>query len=320
MLVLVGGNGFLGRHASELLHKQGGGPAVVVSRSPDRGFLEGFAPSLASMTAQEFAGSAGSDLIARADAVIYFASQSVPSTFAEEPWQEVPANVAPAFELFGRVAALNSAAKIVLLSSGGTVYGGNSTSPRHEACPAAPISGYGVAKLMIEDALRFVGRTKKVPYAILRVSNPVGRWQGNGAQGVVGVALRAARDGARLRLFGGGSQVRDFVDAGDVADAILRASLDVAHPQATWNIGSGVGTKIADLVGQLSQIAGRRIDIENLPSRTIDVPHIVLDCRKVDRDLGWKSRTPIERSVTELWEVLSGNYAQPRTGLSPAAS
>ena len=97
MIVLVGANGFLGRHTCELLARRGH-PAIAVSRHLDRQFLDGFAPSLRSMNATEFESSAGADVIAQASAIIYFQWSSVPATFADEPWRDVKENVGPAFE------------------------------------------------------------------------------------------------------------------------------------------------------------------------------------------------------------------------------
>jgi len=301
MIVLVGASSFLGRHTCELLERHGQ-PAIVVSRNPNRQFLERFAPSLRVMDAAEFASSAGVEVIAQASAIVYFTWCSVPATFADEPWREVQENVGPAFEFFMRVANITRDVKIVFLSSGGTVYGREGASPKNETSPTKPISSYGLGKLMAEEALRFVGRSKGTPYAILRVSNAIGRWQTSKVQGIVGVALRAARDGIPVRLFGGGLQVRDFVDADDVAEALIAASVDTSHQAATWNVGSGVGLTIIDLINCTSKVIGRPIPIEQAPARSLDVPHIVLDCQTIARDLNWRAKIPVEQSIACLWQ------------------
>jgi UDP-glucose 4-epimerase len=300
MIILFGAGGFLGRHTCELLARRGE-QAIAVSRRPDPRFFEKLAPSIRYMETDEFASSAGVEAIIEARAIAYFAWASVPATFADEPWREAGENVEPAFRLFLRAAELAPKAKIVFLSSGGTIYGRNGTEPKVETSPTRPISSYGVGKLMAEEALAFVGRTKNTPFAILRVSNAVGRWQTNRRQGVIGAALRAARDGVPIKLFGGGTQVRDFVDADDVAEAIYAASMDTSHPAATWNVGSGVGIAIRDLVESVAQMIDRPISIEHAPPRALDVPHVVLDCSKVAKDLGWTAKTSLDKSISGLW-------------------
>ena len=303
MIILVGANGFLARHTCELLERRGEA-AIAVSRNSDPRFCERFAPSVRYMDAAEFASPVGAEVIAQARAIVYFTWGSVPATFADEAWREVAENVQPAFQFFLRVAELSPNTRIVFLSSGGTVYGSEGTEPKAETSPTKPISSYGLGKLMAEQALDFVGRTKGCPFAILRVSNAIGRWQRSDVQGIVGVALRAARDGVPLRLFGSGGQVRDFIDADDVAEAIYAASVDTRHRDVTWNVGSGIGIAIRDLIGSMSRIIGKPISIEHAAPRGLDVPHVVLDCSKVARDLGWTAKTPIEQSIASLWQAI----------------
>jgi UDP-glucose 4-epimerase len=261
------------------------------------------------MNAHRFASFEGDAAITQARAIVYFPWVSVPATFVDEPWREVSGNVVPAFQFFLRIAKLSPNTKIVLLSSGGTVYGAGGNKPKAETSPTMPISPYGLGKLMAEEALRFVGRTTGCRFAILRVSNAIGRWQASDTQGIVGVTLRAARDGFPVRLFGAGDQVRDFVDADDVAEAIFAASVDTAHHSATWNVGSGKGIAIRDLIWQISHVIGRPIEIEQAPPRGVDVPYVVLDCRKIASELGWKSKTPLEESILRLWQEVSGSSA-----------
>ena len=308
MIVLVGANGFLGRHVSELLERKAI-PAVAVSRLPDHAFFERFAPSIRVIASSDFASSVGRDVLANASALVYFAWQSIPSTFAQQPWRELSENVDPALQCFLRVAELSPQAKIVFLSSGGTVYGSEGTTPKNENAVTHPISAYGLGKLMTEEALRFVGRTRGTRYSILRPSNPVGRWQAkNVSQGIVSVAMRAVHERVPIQLFGGGKQVRDFVDADDVAEAIYAAAADGTHVDATWNVGSGRGIAITDMVDHITRVIGQKIPVEHAPARASDVAHVVLDCRRITKELGWAPRAPIEQSISGLWDMICEHY------------
>lgn len=317
MIVLVGANGFLGRHTCELLERRRL-PAMLVSRAPDREFIQDFAPSLNAMSAAEFASGSGDRIIAQARAIIYFNWCSFPATFVDEPSRELSENVQPAFAFFMRVANISNRTKVVFLSSGGTVYGPATAEPRSETAETRPISSYGLGKLMAEKALEFVGRTTGLPYSILRISNTVGRWQTSNVQGIVSIALRSVRDGMPVRLFGGGGQVRDFVDADDAAEAILAACLS-ERGNSTWNVGSGTGISIVDLVQRISEIVGRPILISHAPSRKVDVPHLVLDCRKIARDLNWTAKTTLDESIDRCWRsVAHASPPIPRlVGLAP---
>jgi UDP-glucose 4-epimerase len=311
MILLIGGNGFIGRHLAALLHDRGLTAAVVTRRAAraQETYGGGVAPVV---DAEAFAGVAGDRLLADAEAVVYLASASVPSTFAEEPWREIPANVEPAARFFARCATANPSAKLVLLSSGGTVYGQTGGTPLPEDAPTQPISGYGLGKLMIEQALAFVGRTRGLAYSVLRVSNAVGRWQNNDAQGIISISLRAARDRTPVDVYGGGSQIRDYIDADDVADAVLAACLDRRHVDRIWNVGSGIGRSVAAMIGLVEEVTGRPVRVRHLPHRPIDVAAIVLDCSRIRRDLNWVAGRPIEVTIADVWQSM-GRHAQVRT-------
>jgi UDP-glucose 4-epimerase len=311
MILLIGGNGFIGRHLAGLLHDRCLTAAIVARRvaRADEAYRGGTTRVIG---AEAFAGAAGDRLLAEAEAVVYLASDSVPSTFAAEPWREIPVNVEPAARLFARCAATNPSAKLVLISSGGTIYGRTGGTPVPEGAPTWPISGYGLGKLMIEQALAFVGRTRGLAYNVLRVSNAVGCWQNSKAQGIVSIALRAVRDRTPIDLYGGGSQVRDYIDADDVADAVLSACLDRRHVDRIWNVGSGMGRSVAEMIRLVEGVTGRPVPIRHFPARPIDVPAIVLDCSQIRRDLGWVARRPIEATIAEVWHSM-GRHAQVRT-------
>jgi UDP-glucose 4-epimerase len=310
MILLIGGNGFIGRHFAALLRDRGFTAAVVTRRTAT--VEEAYGGTAPVVDAETFAGVAGDRLLADAEAVVYLASASVPSTFAAEPWREVPVNVEPAARFFARCAAANPSAKLVLISSGGTVYGRTAGAPVPEDAPTWPISGYGLGKLMIEQALAFVGRTRGVAYSVLRVSNAVGRWQSNDTQGIVSIALRAARDRTLIDLYGGGSQVRDYVDADDVADALLAACLDRRHVDRIWNVGSGIGRSVAEMIRLVEEVTGRTVPVRDLPARSIDVAAIVLDCSRIRRDLNWMASRPITATIADVWHSL-GRHPQVRT-------
>ena len=144
MLVLVGGTGFIGKHLSVLLHTHGIA-ACVVSRAPDAEFIKRHAPSLKMMNLEAFAGEAGRSLLCSAEAVVYLATQSIPISNAEAPWREVSDSVLPAFKLFDRIYKESAAARIILVSSGGMVYGVGHRKPIEETARELNLAGVAAA-------------------------------------------------------------------------------------------------------------------------------------------------------------------------------
>jgi UDP-glucose 4-epimerase len=299
MIVLIGGNGFIGRHVTISAGKRGI-PVTVVDRVLDHEFLAANAPGANVVSALQFNGKEGDDLIGRAESIVYLVSSSVQPTYVNEPWLEVSENVLPSFQAFWRISGINPHAKIIFLSSGGTVYGMQNCQAISETASPAPISAYGLAKVMVESSLGFFGNSRGQRYAILRVSNPVGCWHSNPQQGLVNAVLRAIEHGKPLPVYGDGSHVRDYLDADDLADAIIRVSLDRKHANDVWNVGSGRGHSILEIIDIIADLLGRSPEIDFLEERPFDVRRVVLDIAKFRRDFGWVATTPIKESIEKV--------------------
>ncbi|MDE1905404.1 MAG: NAD-dependent epimerase/dehydratase family protein [Rhodospirillales bacterium] len=301
MFVVLGGSGFIGtnlRNRLAELHIH----STLVSRGTEA-TCGTQAPVDNFMALNEFEGPAGDKLIKKASVIVYLAGASVPSTFADEPWRDIDANISLAARTFWRVAQINPTARIVYLSSGGTIYGDQPGLLTSEKTLAEPKSGYGLSKLLIEEALRFVGRVTGGSYAILRVSNPIGPHQTNKAQGIVSLALRAALEGGTIKLFDEGRQVRDYIDVRDVVDSIIAAS-ETEIGQGTWNIGSGIGRSTAEMIKMVEETTQRKVRVELLPKRLVDVSYIVLDISLAREELNWSPSRPISDAVESAYRWL----------------
>ena len=299
MLIIVGGNGFIGRHLRNLLLAKGE-DSVIISREPARA-RQWSAPGEMFVSASDFNGELGCELIGKARALIYLATTSTPATFADNPWKEVTQNVEPAAELFLKFATKNPKTKRILISSGGTIYGNSPKNLIDEDQEAAPISAYGLGKLMIEQALEFAGRTYGVNYNILRISNAIGRHHQSTAQGVVPAAIRCLQAGNPFNLIGDGSIVRDFVDADDVAEAIWSACNDQHFNDKIWNVGSSKGISVLEILSLVEKISGKKLNISHSPRRNLDVTRIVLNCERIASDIGWRARRDISKTIEDLW-------------------
>jgi UDP-glucose 4-epimerase len=187
--------------------------------------------------------------------------------------------------------------RLVFISSGGTVYGADHKLPIAETAPLRPISSYGAIKVMIEQALLDVARRKSLPTAILRVSNPYGRRQvSTEGLGFIGAAVRAARTGAPLTLWGDGSSIRDFVHVNDVADAI-RLACEREMDSFVVNIGSGVQTSLLRIIEIVERVSHQTISRRFEAARKVDVPCNALDITQAATILGWRPSTGLEDGI-----------------------
>lgn len=184
--------------------------------------------------------------------------------------------------------------------------------PVAEPAPARPASLYGVTKLAGTDLVR-LGRTAGLDAVVLRVFNVVGAGAPeDGLPGRAVVQLRKAMAGGTDFRLGPLDGVRDFVDARDVADAVLAAAAAPALPHPVVNVGSGQGITSRALVGELLAVSGYEGAVhEDAPGsdRTAALPWMQADISRARQDLGWEPSRGLRASVTDLWEGSCGASA-----------
>jgi UDP-glucose 4-epimerase len=285
--LLVGGFGFIGKHLIEALCVNNDDFTVISRKDPDIKWSS--YPYVLDNTLD------GQDLSALAkkhSVVVYLASSSIPATGSFT--RELTENVEPAVELIDRLTEFNPNLKIIYLSSGGQIYGNEYSAPASEKMACRPVSPYGYGKLMVEQSLAYLHRTKGTKIAILRVANPVGRWQTGLRQGMVNVVFQALVSDKPVTIFGTGNECRDYIDADELAQLILL----VAHTNynfETWNVGSEQATSTIDLVSKIEKIVGKSAIKQYQLRRAVDPEFAVLDCNKVFLDLHWKTTNNLDQ-------------------------
>jgi UDP-glucose 4-epimerase len=302
MTVLVlGGAGFIGRAVVRLL-SDAGQPARVLDRNrcpdpvlADRPEIEWHLGELGDRAALERA-------LVGVATVVHLASGASPA-IAQTDWEaDVQSQVIDSIGLLRCMGAAD-VRRLVYLSSGGTVYGVTNRVPIDELQPAAPLLAYGINKLAVEHFIALAHRSLRIDSVVLRAANAYGPGQRTDRrQGLVGTAIRCALSRRPLPIWGDGSTVRDFVYVDDVARAIL-AAIRYRGTHTTFNIGSGVGRSIREVVADIERLSGIDVSVEYLPLRGLDVPFNVLDCRRARTEMGWEPLVSFEQglSTTLAW-------------------
>lgn len=198
--------------------------------------------------------------------------------------------------------------RVILASSGGTVYGEGAALPLREDAAKLPASPYGTAKLAGEYYLAMFGLLYGIEGVALRYSNVYGpRQDPHGEAGVVAIFARRLLAGEPLTVFGTGEQTRDLVYAGDVAEANVLASRAALPATGTldaraWNVGTGVETSVNRLAAVMGDAAGRSPDVHRAPARLGEIQRSALDPGKAARELGWRPRTMLADGVRATFE------------------
>ncbi|AZO09179.1 NAD-dependent epimerase/dehydratase family protein [Mesorhizobium sp. M3A.F.Ca.ET.080.04.2.1] len=239
------------------------------------------------------------DHLTDVSAVVLLVSQSSPGSFANRAESEVVHNLLP-YARFLEVVPSSSIRHIVFVSSGGTVYGQQTGLVINEDHPTRPISFYGAGKLMVETMLQTALAELSIPLTILRPSNPVGVDQDVGRVGFVKNAVHAAMTGSTLEVWGDGSAIRDYFQVEDLAKAIVLSINNVLAYNKVFNVGSGVGTSINEVVSLIERVSSRSIEISYRPSRYVDVRSNVLSYKLIADTLGWYPSRNLFEIIEEL--------------------
>ena len=240
------------------------------------------------------------------DAVVHLVSTTLPKSSNDDPVYDVQTNLVASLQMLEAMRA-RDVRRIVFISSGGTVYGTPQRVPVDEAHPTEPQVSYGIVKLAIEKYLLMYQRLHGFRTRILRVANPYGERQRVAtAQGAVGVFLHRALRNEPIEVWGDGSVVRDYIYVTDVAEAFAKA-LAYEGDQSVFNISSGQGVSLNELLAQLEGLLGRPVERRYLAGRSIDVPANVLDNSLARRELGWSPQVDLARGLARTADWMRAN-------------
>ena len=258
------------------------------------------------------------------DAVVHFAGLKAVGESVEKPLLYYDNNIGGSIALFEVMA--EAGVKSVVFSSSATVYGDPATVPITEDFPLSATNPYGWSKLFIETMLRDIARADDGwTVALLRYFNPVGAHEsgliGEDPRGIPNnlmpyVAQVAVGRRPHLNVFGGdyptpdGTGVRDYIHVVDLARGHV-AALNRLHHKAggvhTWNLGTGQGVSVLDMVRAFEAASGKKVPYEIVARRAGDVAQCWADPARAAQDLGWRAIHDLPRMCADAWRWQSNN-------------
>ncbi|OAR02542.1 hypothetical protein LLEC1_06249 [Akanthomyces lecanii] len=273
------------------------------------------------------------------DSVIHFAALKAVGESAEIPLEYYRVNVGGSISLMRSMTRHNVSS--IVFSSSATVYGDATRFPNMipipEHCPIGPTNTYGRTKSTIEDVITDHvnaerNRLKKEgkPFeqwngALLRYFNPCGSHpsgiMGEDPQGVpynllplLGHVATGKRE--KLLVFGDdyssrdGTAIRDYIHVIDLAKghlAALQYLRDNKPGVKAWNLGSGRGTTVFEMIKAFSSVVGRDLPYEVVARRQGDVLDLTANPTLANQELKWKTEIPMEKACEDLWRWVSNN-------------
>ncbi|NHA67430.1 UDP-glucose 4-epimerase GalE [Phycicoccus flavus] len=260
----------------------------------------------------------------RFDAVIHFAGLKAVGESTEKPLEYYENNLGSTFSLVR--AMRRHGVRTLVFSSSATVYGADAPVPMHEDLPTSATNPYGWTKVMQEQVLRDVAAADPTwRVALLRYFNPVGAH----ASGTIGedpsdvpnnlmpyLAQVAVGRRERLYVFGDdyptvdGTGVRDYIHVEDLAAghvAALERLRSTEQPVSTWNLGTGHGTSVLELLQAFERACGHTLPYEVVARRPGDVAASYADASRAQADLGWRAERTVDDMCADSWRWQSRN-------------
>lgn len=307
-ILVTGGAGFIGSHIADAYVQAGHEVTVLDNLStgdranlnPRVRFIEGDIrdPALTEVFRE-----------GKFDIVNHHAAQINVRKSLEDPVFDAQVNIIGSLNII-RLACQYNVRRVIFSSSGGAIYGEPEFFPIRETCPPQPLSPYGVAKLTTEYHLSIFQKLYKLEYVILRYSNVYGPRQISKSEaGVISIFINQILHGDICWINGDGEQVRDYVFVGDVVEANLKA---LAGPVEIFNIGTGRGTSVNDLIRILSDITGREVTHQHRAAIPGEVQKNTLDAARARDRLSWQPRVSIRDGMRQTYEYFARGHAQTK--------
>ena len=258
------------------------------------------------------------------DSVIHFAGLKAVGESCRKPLEYYQNNLISTLTLIQVMKEFNC--KNIVFSSSATVYGQPKTVPIKEDFPLGPTTNpYGSTKLMIEDMLRDIYKAdNSFNIALLRYFNPIGAHKsgliGEDPNGIPNNLMPYITQVAigkleKLHVFGNdypthdGTGVRDYIHVVDLARGHICAlkKLETKPGLVTYNLGTGKGYSVLDMVKAFEKASGKKIPYVIDPRRPGDVPECYADPTKAKKEIGFECKYDLEEMCKDSWRWQSTN-------------
>ncbi|MBR0465536.1 NAD-dependent epimerase/dehydratase family protein [Candidatus Saccharibacteria bacterium] len=293
--LLLGGSGFIGSHLAKKLSKDNF--VAVAGRNKKDNSTSFYYHEVDFTNCKDF-----SNLIAEYDVIIHLVSTILPSENLQNINQEITDNVFPSVILLKNIIDLNK--QLVFISSGGTVYG-DSNKPKAETDNTNPICNYGISKLFIEKYINLYNYYYSKKFKIIRLANPYSEETFRGRkQGIIPIIIDNTLSGKETEIYGK-NQTRDYIYIDDAISGILSV-LDYRGNQTIFNIGTGIGHTIEQIISLIEDKLGKKCKISYSSPRKCDVQNNVLDISLIKNETNWHPKTSLSQGIDTILEKIQG--------------
>jgi UDP-glucose 4-epimerase len=315
-VLVIGGAGYIGSHvAYELLNE---GYSVRI--------YDDFSNGLHRRVDGKFRDVVEGDILDREklieamhgiDAVIHLAAKKAVGESVTNPLKYYENNVGGTLNILAAMSVKK--VKTLVFSSSAAVYSPNDKDAVEESDATVPLSPYGETKLLSEQLITTVGEAEKISHISLRYFNVVGsaipEFGDNSKDNLVPKVFSALKSGDRPEIYGesyptpDGSCIRDYIHVQDLAKAHIAAlkRCESGFTSAIYNVGSGRGYSVKEMMAQISETLGRDINPQESPARVGDSPKLIASIEKIESELGWHPVATLKEMIDSSWDAERSN-------------
>ncbi len=266
-IVILGANGFIGRN---LVHdlRESTCEVVALSQNIDQKFFRNY-PSVETHEIDFNEINLIRPHLREGDVVIHLVYQGIPYLADQNRAKDILHNLIPTVKLT-ELALEKEIKRLVFISSGGAVYGNTTSDLIDEDTPTEPVNSYGITRLASEKYIKSILKNTPTDYAILRISNPFGRFsKPNSSIGIFNRIRECLRKGEPFELRAPLETTRDYIDVEEISKTILNVAESTEQINDTFNVSSGNGMSIQEVIDFLEKETQKKLivttNLDNSP-------------------------------------------------------
>jgi len=313
-ILITGGAGYIGAHVAAELLSQGYSVRIY----------DDFSNGLHRRVDGKFRDVVDGDILDREkliqalqgiDGVIHLAAKKSVEESVKNPLKYYENNVGGTLNLLAAMSV--KSVKNLVFSSSAAVYSPSDKDAIEESDLTLPLSPYGATKLLSEELISTVGSAEQISHISLRYFNVVGsalaEFGDNSKDNLVPKVFQALKSGKRPEIYGtnyptpDGSCIRDYIHVQDLARAHIAAlkKCESGFTSAIYNVGSGRGYSVKEMMAQISESLGRDINPQESPARAGDSPKLIASIEKIKSELAWRPEASLKEMIDSSWAAES---------------
>jgi UDP-glucose 4-epimerase len=301
--LITGGAGFIGSHLLDRLLVDGHTVTVVDNLSS--GHRDRIPDAVPLHVVDITDTTAVTDIIttSQPEVIYHLAAQISVRHSVTDPQHDTTANVLGTLNIV--TAATSVEARVIMASTGGAMYGDGVPMPTPETVLPQTQAPYGISKYCAEQYLALYNRLHGGRHIALRLGNVYGpRQDPHGEAGVVAIFCGLIAQDKTPTIFDDGKQTRDYLYVADIVDAFL-ASTHYTGNESVFNIGTGSGTSVLELLDAVNAAAGTSVTPVFAPARDGEWRHGALDSSRAATELGWQAAIQLSDGIRRTYAALT---------------